>query len=383
MHDIFLSYSTDDRERLVPLVAALEQQGWSVFWDHRSVPIGEKWREVIEEAVCQCRCVIVVWSQASVKSKWVKEEASEGSRRDVLLPIRVDDVLPPFGFREDQAGNFIGWNGTADYSEFTRLTDRIRSLLEEQAKREAVEAAERERLAKERTAADQKARDDAERQRWLDESQARLAAEEATKQKKLAQERAAEQKAREEAEQQAIARADQLKREQAAAEEKARKEAARQTKINQYPPDKKFPLIPALLLTTAVLGVGGYYWKSSVGASLAGDSSAQQESLAGQAPTAVPVAALPPPEPTPAEQLQQVETWLQSDDKTQWAEAVKQLEKLSNADNVDAKFILGGLYYLGKKGVKANPTEGCKLYKEAAAKSHKQAEKIINDKTCE
>jgi hypothetical protein len=263
MHDIFLSYSTDDRERLVPLVAALEQQGWSVFWDHRSVPIGEKWREVIEEAVCQCRCVIVVWSQASVKSKWVKEEASEGSRRDVLLPIRVDDVLPPFGFREDQAGNFIGWNGTADYSEFTRLTDRIRSLLEEQAKREAVEAAERERLAKERTAADQKARDDAERQRWLDESQARLAAEEATKQKKLAQERAAEQKAREEAEQQAIARADQLKREQAAAEEKARKEAARQTKINQYPPDKKFPLIPALLLTTAVLGVGGYYWKSS------------------------------------------------------------------------------------------------------------------------
>jgi len=190
MHDIFLSYSTVDRERLVPLVAALERQGWSVFWDHRSVQIGEKWREVIEAAVCECRCVLVVWSQASVKSKWVREEASKGSRRDVLLPIRVDDVLPPFGFGEDQAGNFLGWNGKTDYPEFIRLADRVRWLLERQVKLEAAETAEQERLAKEKTTADQKAREAAERQ--------------------------------------AKAKQEQVKREQAAAEEKARKDAAPQ-----------------------------------------------------------------------------------------------------------------------------------------------------------
>ena len=273
MHDIFLSYSTVDRERLLPLVVALEQQGWSVFWDHRSVPIGKDWREVIEEAVCQCRCVLVVWSEDSVKSKWVKEEATEGGNRKVLLPIRVDNVSPPFGFRETQAGDFIGWNGGVDYPEFIRLAGEIRTLLEKSD-------AEQERLAKEKAAADQKNREAAEHQRWLNESQARLAEEEAVKQKKLAQERAAAQKAREEAERQAKAKQEQLKREQA-------------TINDRVPPDKKFPLIPALLLSTAVLGGGGYYWKSSVHQS----KPVEEESLVGQAPTVVsPASVVPEPD---------------------------------------------------------------------------------------
>jgi hypothetical protein len=53
------------------------------------------------------------------------------------------------------------------------------------------------------------------------------------------------------------------------------------------PPPKKFPWLSSLLLSAVVLGSGGYYWKSSVGASPAGDSPIPQtneESLAGQAP---------------------------------------------------------------------------------------------------
>ncbi|OQX05258.1 MAG: hypothetical protein BWK73_34100 [Thiothrix lacustris] len=351
MHDIFLSYSTKDRERLQPLFQALERQGWSVFWDHRTIDIGEHWSKKINHAIRTSKCVVVVWSKASVESDWVLEEANIGKQRKVFLPIQIDEVDFPVGFTMLQAGNFIHWNGDVNDPQFIRLAEKIRELVEQhdtaQAKREAAETAEqerlaqeksvadqqardhaeqqrrleeearlrreaaetteRERLAKEKAVADQKAREATERQRWLEESQARLAVEEAAKQKKLAQERAAEQKAREEAEQQAKARADQLKREQAAAEEKARKEAARQAKINQAPSAKKFPLIPALLLSTAVLGGGGYYWygkgNSAVGASPAGDSSVQQtdsvkkESLAGQAPTAViPASDVPEPE---------------------------------------------------------------------------------------
>jgi TPR repeat protein len=436
MCDIFLSYSTEDRERLMPLVSALEQHGWAVFWDHRSVPIGEKWREVIEEAVCQCSCVLVVWSQASVKSRWVTEEASEGSRRGVLLPIRVDDILPPFGFREDQAGNFIGWDETTDYPEFIRLADRVRLLLDEQAQREAeaaakqerlaqekaaveqqaraaaeqqrrleaeapqqretAEAAERERLAKEKAAADQKAREAADRQRWLDESQARLAAEEAAKQKKLAQERAAEQKAREEAERQAKAKQDKIKREQAAAEEKARKEAARQANVNPDLPPKKFPWLPALFISAAIFSGGGYYWqavgKSPVGTSPAGDSPVQQtnpvkeESLAGQAPTAVPQAATvveapppvtppTPPEPTPAERIQQAKAWLNGEDEANMLKAVNLLQPLADANNGEAERWLGAAYYYGL-GVTRNRLKGCTFYKDALKTGHVDAETV-------
>ncbi|MCZ6871640.1 MAG: TIR domain-containing protein [Gammaproteobacteria bacterium] len=33
MADIFLSYASEDRERVRPLVAALETGGFSVWWD--------------------------------------------------------------------------------------------------------------------------------------------------------------------------------------------------------------------------------------------------------------------------------------------------------------------------------------------------------------
>lgn len=42
MADIFLSYASEDRERIVPLARLLEGCGWSVFWD-RKTPIGVTW----------------------------------------------------------------------------------------------------------------------------------------------------------------------------------------------------------------------------------------------------------------------------------------------------------------------------------------------------
>jgi hypothetical protein len=78
MYDIFLSYSTKDRDRLMPLVQALEQRGWSVFWDHRSVPVGKDWHDVIGDAIRECRSVIVAWSQHSVDSSAGRSVGRQG-----------------------------------------------------------------------------------------------------------------------------------------------------------------------------------------------------------------------------------------------------------------------------------------------------------------
>jgi hypothetical protein len=74
MSDIFLSYASEDLARIRPLVQFLMQQGWSVWWD-RTIPLGKTYDQVIEEALDAARCVVVVWSQGSVASHWVRTEA--------------------------------------------------------------------------------------------------------------------------------------------------------------------------------------------------------------------------------------------------------------------------------------------------------------------
>ncbi len=108
MADIFLSYSREDESRIHSLVSELEARGWSVFWDRR-IPAGETWRSYIGSALQNARCVIVAWSKHSVGSQWVAEEADDGKSRGILVPIFLDSVQPPHGFREIQAADLSNW----------------------------------------------------------------------------------------------------------------------------------------------------------------------------------------------------------------------------------------------------------------------------------
>ena len=98
MADIFLSYSSEDRERVQPLVEVLEEQGYSIWWDRR-IGMGTSFDLEIERELDQASCVVVVWSQNSVRSEWVRNEATEGQERGILVPVQIDDVRLPLMVR--------------------------------------------------------------------------------------------------------------------------------------------------------------------------------------------------------------------------------------------------------------------------------------------
>ena len=108
MADIFISYSSSDRPKAKALAEAIEQQGWSVWWD-RKIPFGKSFDQVIEQELDAARCVVVVWTNASIASDWVKTEAAEGARRHMLLPVFMDEVKIPLEFRRLQAANLTNW----------------------------------------------------------------------------------------------------------------------------------------------------------------------------------------------------------------------------------------------------------------------------------
>lgn len=112
-HDIFISYSKHDRARVEPMVAALEREGWTVYWDRRLVA-GDAWHAQIAAALASARCVIVAWSAQSVVSNWVRDEATQALQRGVLVPVLIEPVAIPLGFGQvhtitvmDATGNLL------------------------------------------------------------------------------------------------------------------------------------------------------------------------------------------------------------------------------------------------------------------------------------
>ena len=128
MSDIFISYASEERDRVLPLVNALEKTGWSVFWD-RTIPAGKTWRQVIGSEI---RLVAPCWLSGltdSVTSEWVLEEAETGKRKGILIPVLLDNVEPPFGFGNIQAANLTAWNGDNSSPSFTHLVADIATIL--------------------------------------------------------------------------------------------------------------------------------------------------------------------------------------------------------------------------------------------------------------
>ena len=126
--DIFVSYAREDEERIRRLVSALEQRGWSVFWDHR-IPAGQSWRSYIGRALDDARCAIVAWSRASVASEFVVEEAVRARRRGILVPVRLDPVDPPLGFGELNAADLCGWQPGTESAAFEQLAQDLAAVL--------------------------------------------------------------------------------------------------------------------------------------------------------------------------------------------------------------------------------------------------------------
>ena len=98
MADVFLSYAHTDRPLMAPLVAAVESQGWSVWWD-RAIAPGQEFDRHIAAELAVARAVLVVWTDSSVESRWVRGEARDGADRGILVPVRIGEPRLPIDFR--------------------------------------------------------------------------------------------------------------------------------------------------------------------------------------------------------------------------------------------------------------------------------------------
>lgn len=124
MPDVFISYKKEDVARVEPIAKGLAAAGYEVWWDHR-IPPGRTYRDVIGAALAEAKCVLVVWSTLSAQAQWVLDEADEGKKRGVLLPVLLDDVDIPYGFRQIEAARLVGWAGDMRHPEWVGLLESV------------------------------------------------------------------------------------------------------------------------------------------------------------------------------------------------------------------------------------------------------------------
>lgn len=101
MSDVFISYAREDRALAEALADHLKRQGFGVWWDAELVG-SDDFYEVILQALDQAKAAIVIWSEASAVSRFVRDEARFALYKNKLVATKtpeLDIFKIPFGFQ--------------------------------------------------------------------------------------------------------------------------------------------------------------------------------------------------------------------------------------------------------------------------------------------
>ena len=103
--EVFISYASSDRDRILDLVDLLDAAGVSVWIDQMSIEGATMWSQEIVAAIRNCKVLILAISENSADSENVVKEvalASEGRKR--ILPVYLASAEIPESMAYQLAG---------------------------------------------------------------------------------------------------------------------------------------------------------------------------------------------------------------------------------------------------------------------------------------
>jgi uncharacterized protein YjbI with pentapeptide repeats len=135
LYSCFISYSTEDQEFAERLHADLQNKGVRCWFAPKDLKIGESFRHRIDKEIRLHEKLLVILSEHSVHSAWVREEvesALERERREkrvVLFPLCLDNAAEDADAawaasirRQRQIGDFSKWK---DHDLYRKAFDRL------------------------------------------------------------------------------------------------------------------------------------------------------------------------------------------------------------------------------------------------------------------
>jgi hypothetical protein len=127
MVDVFISYSRTDLAHVTQLARAVEAEGYQVWWD-ADLPPHLSYGDVITAKIGMAKAAIVVWSQASAASEWVRAEADMARNQKKLIQTALDNVMPPLPFNQIQFAEIGDWHGEPDHPGWRKVKTSLAEL---------------------------------------------------------------------------------------------------------------------------------------------------------------------------------------------------------------------------------------------------------------
>ena len=89
----FISYSTRNQPMADSMKQMLNNNNIDSWMAPNDIPVGEKYAKVINTAIKECDCVILMLSQAAQNSVWVSKEIERAiNYKKVIIPIKLEDM---------------------------------------------------------------------------------------------------------------------------------------------------------------------------------------------------------------------------------------------------------------------------------------------------
>ena len=126
---VFISYAHANKAEVAKIVDYLRVQNINIWWDDDIAP-GDSWRDQIRDKLAKCQAVLTLWTEQSVKSVNVIEEAEVGKGGGKLLHARLDGAPLPYGFGEVQYADLTHWDRRSDTPESSRLLAALKQKLD-------------------------------------------------------------------------------------------------------------------------------------------------------------------------------------------------------------------------------------------------------------
>ena len=126
---VFISYLTNEEEVARIFVEEFRAKGLTVFWAP-DIPPKADWDQMIRDELDKAVSVVVLWSRASVKSIYVRDEADRARAKGKLFQVLMEDIPTqdfPIGFLREQSVRLYGWRGDRRNSRWQGLLAAIQA----------------------------------------------------------------------------------------------------------------------------------------------------------------------------------------------------------------------------------------------------------------